>query len=156
MSGTLSIPAGALRGRDFSKMTAAQLEALAKQQGRQPANAAQPARAKARMPRNGRTYETDAMNQTEERYAGYLDGLKHAGKVVAWAYEAVKLRLANRTFYTPDFLVVTADGGIEIHEVKGHWEDDARVKIKVAARMYPWFHFRAVKWVRGGWETEDF
>lgn len=156
MSGTLSLPAGALRGRDFSKLTAAQLEALAKPPSRQAANVAHMAMAKARMPRNGRTYETDAMNQTEARYAGHLDGLKHAGKVVAWAYEAVKLRLANRTFYTPDFLVVMADGGIEIHEVKGHWEDDARVKIKVAARLYPWFHFRAVKSARGGWETEDF
>lgn len=156
MSGTLSIPAGALRGRDFGKMTPAQLEALAKPQGRQSADTAQPAMAKARMPRNGRTYETDAMNQTEARYAGRLDGLKHAGKIVAWAYEAVKLRLADRTFYTPDFLVVMTDGSIEIHEVKGHWEDDARVKIKVAARMYPWFRFRAVKSARGGWETEDF
>lgn len=27
--------------------------------------------------RNGRTYQTDAMNQTEARYAGYLDGMKH-------------------------------------------------------------------------------
>ena len=153
---TLSISAGALRGRDFGKMTAAQLEALAKPQGRQSAGTAQPAKAKARMPGNGRTYETDIMNQMEARYAGYLDRLKHGGKVVAWAYEAVKLRLANRTFYTPDFLVVMADGSIEIHEVKGHWEDDARVKIKVAARMYPWFHFRAVKSVRGDWENENF
>ena len=50
---------------------------------------------KARLPRNGRTYQTDAMNQTEARYAGYLDGMKHTGEVVAWAYEAVKLRLCG-------------------------------------------------------------
>ena len=37
----------------------------------------------------------DAMNQTEARYAGYLDGMKHTGEVVAWAYEAMKLRLAD-------------------------------------------------------------
>ena len=72
---------------------------------------------KARLPRNGRTYQTDAMNQTEARYAGYLDGMKHTGEVVAWAYEAVKLRLADKTFYTPDFVVIRTDGGIELHEV---------------------------------------
>ena len=59
-------------------------------------------------------------------------------------------------FYTPDFLVILADGRIELHEVKGHWEDDARVKIKVAAAQKPWFTFVAVKWVKGGWEYERF
>ena len=114
-------------------------------------------RGRAKLPQNGRRYETDAMNQTEARYAGNLDALKHTGQVVAWAYEAVKLRLADKTFYTPDFLVVMADGSMELHEVKGHWEDDARVKIKVAARLHPWFRFRAVKAGRGGrWEFEDF
>ena len=96
---------------------------------------------KARLPRNGRTYQTGAMNQTE---------------VVAWAYEAVKLRLADKTFYTPDFVVIRADGGIELHEVKGHWEDDARVKIKVAATQHPWFRFLAVKAGKTGWQYETF
>ena len=101
-------------------------------------------------------YQTDAMNQTEARYAGYLDGMKHTGEVVAWAYEAVKLRLADKTFYTPDFVVIRADGGIELHEVKGHWEDDARVKIKVAATQHPWFRFLAVKAGKTGWQYETF
>ena len=111
---------------------------------------------KARLPRYGRTYRTDAMNQTEARYAGYLDGMKHTGEVVAWAYEAMKLRLADKTFYTPDFVVIRADGGIELHEVKGHWEDDARVKIKVAATQHPWFRFLAVKAGKTGWQYETF
>ena len=33
---------------------------------------------------------------------------------------------------------------MEMHEVKGFWQDDARVKIKVAAQMYP-FRFLAAK-----------
>jgi hypothetical protein len=48
---------------------------------------------------------------------------------------------------------------IELHEVKGFWTDDARVKIKVAASIYP-FKFMAVKprpqKVGGGWEVEEF
>ena len=95
-------------------------------------------------------------SETEARYAGYLDGMKHTGEVVAWAYEAVKLRLADKTFYTPDFVVIRADGGIELHEVKGHWEDDARVKIKVAAIQHPWFRFLAVKAGKTGWQYETF
>lgn len=139
-------------------ITAAQWRAM---HGLQPSSgnggAVVAARGRARLPRPGRTYATDTMNQTEARYAGHLEALKPAGQVVAWAYEAVKLRLADKTFYTPDFLVIRADGSLELHEVKGHWEDDARVKIKVAARLHPWFRFRAVKAARGGrWEYEDF
>jgi hypothetical protein len=42
-----------------------------------------------------------------------------------------------------------------MHEVKGFWQDDARVKIKVAASIYP-FKFIAVKKAKGGWEREEF
>lgn len=71
----------------------------------------------------------------------------------------MKFRLADNTFYTPDFAVMMPDGQIEIHEVKGYWQDDARAKIKIAADMYP-FKFIALK-VRpkkdgGGWSVEEF
>jgi hypothetical protein len=115
-----------------------------------------PILAQARTPHPGRTYRTEGMNQTEARYADHLAALERKGRVVGWDYEGFKLRLADKTFYTPDFLVILADGRIELHEVKGHWEDDARVKIKVAAAQKPWFTFVAVKWVKGGWEYERF
>jgi hypothetical protein len=52
--------------------------------------------------------------------------------------------------------LMLADGTMELHEVKGHWTDDARVKIKVAAEMYP-FQFQAIRFVSGkGWEREEF
>ena len=48
---------------------------------------------------------------------------------------------------------------MELHEVKGHWQDDARVKIKVAAEQYP-FRFVAVKARAkkdgGGFSEEEF
>jgi hypothetical protein len=79
---------------------------------------------------------------------------------IAWfRFEGVKLRLADNTFYTCDFAVMSADGTLEMHEVKGFWQDDARVKIKVAASMYP-FRFIALKPRAkkhgGGWEVEEF
>lgn len=95
------------------------------------------------------------MNKTEAAYASYLEILKHAGEVLWWKFEGVKLRLAYNTFYTPDFAVLMADGLFHCHEVKGFWRDDALVKIKVAASIYP-FRFIAVKKVKEGWQREEF
>lgn len=100
-----------------------------------------------------------AMNKTEAGYGQYLELLKRAGEVLWYRFEGVKLRLADNTFYTPDFAVMAANGQMELHEVKGFWSDDARVKIKVAAEMYP-FRFLAIKAKTkkdgGGWALEDF
>jgi len=99
------------------------------------------------------------MNKTEAAYASFLDTLVACKDVVWWKFEAVKLRLAEKTFYSPDFLVMRSDGSLECHEVKGHWEDDARVKIKVAASIYP-MQFIAVQQLAkgkgGGWKVERF
>lgn len=100
-----------------------------------------------------------ALNKTEQAYAAHLELLHAAGAVVWHRFEGVKLRLADNTFYTPDFAVMAADGVMEMHEVKGFWTDDARVKIKVAADQYP-FRFMAFKAVAkkhgGGWQREEF
>lgn len=99
------------------------------------------------------------MNKTEAAYAEYLNLRKLAGSVLWYRFEAIKLRLADNTFYTCDFAVMTADGTLEMHECKGFWADDARIKIKVAAVQYP-FRFIAVKARAkkhgGGWEVEEF
>lgn len=95
------------------------------------------------------------MNKTEARYAQHLDMLKAAGQVLWWKFEGVKLRLADNTFYSPDFSVVSALGELQMHEVKGYWQDDAKVKIKVAAAMYP-FRFIAVVAKKQGWEETEF
>lgn len=95
------------------------------------------------------------MNRLEAEYAASLQLQQSAGVILWYSFDAVKLRLAANTFYTPDFMVMAHDGQIEIHEVKGHWEDDARVKIKVAASLFP-FRFLAVTKVRGAWSQEEF
>jgi hypothetical protein len=94
------------------------------------------------------------MNALEARYGLHLEALRREGKIVWFKYEAIKLRLADKTFYTPDFLIVTADGTFEAHETKGFWTDDARVKIKCAAEIYP-IRFVALKWVKGEWQCEE-
>ena len=100
-----------------------------------------------------------AMNNTELAYNDHLKTLQMAGELLWFKFEGMKFRLADNTFYTPDFIVMLSDGQIEAHEVKGFWQDDAKVKIKVAAEMYP-FRFVAVKAQAkkngGGWAVEDF
>lgn len=100
------------------------------------------------------------MNLIERRRAMELEALKRAGAIDDWRFEAIKLTLADNTTYRPDFLIVHRETrSFRLEEVKGHWEDDARVKIKVAARMFPFFNFRALrprkKAEGGGWHTED-
>lgn len=103
--------------------------------------------------------KTGVMNKTEAAYAQHLGLLQAAGDVAWFRFEGLKFRLADNTFYTPDFAVMRADGSLEAHEVKGHWQDDARVKIKVAADLYP-VRFIAVtaqtKKAGGGWAEEAF
>ena len=50
------------------------------------------------------------MNKTEALYDIRLDALKHHGEILWYRFEGVKLRLADNTFYTPDFAVMAADG----------------------------------------------
>lgn len=95
------------------------------------------------------------MNRTEAAYAAHLEALRSSGSVAWWSFEGVKLRLASNCTYSPDFIVMQADGSIEMHEVKGHWMDDARVKIKVAAETFP-FRFKAFKKKGNGWIEEAF
>ena len=75
-------------------------------------------------------------------------------------YEAFGLRLADNSWYRPDFLVQLADCSLEFHEVKACdargnilKEDDADVKWKVAAETFPMFTFRMMGHLRnGGWK----
>lgn len=96
------------------------------------------------------------MNGLETRYGQKLDELIERGGVAAWRFEAINLRLADATFYRPDFLVILKSGHIEFHETKGYWREDARVKIKVAASLYPWFTFVAIQEKNGVFIIEQF
>lgn len=99
------------------------------------------------------------MNKTEAAYGAHLEQHKAAGAIAWYKFEGLKFRLADNTFYTPDFAVMWSDGRLEAHEVKGFWQDDARAKIKIAADMYP-IQFIAVrvkaKKDGGGWAVEEF
>jgi hypothetical protein len=108
------------------------------------------------------------MNRTEQRYADHLEMRRLGGEVLWYAFGAISFRLAPKTHYHPDFLVMLADDSLEVHEVKGSVrnrqtgvtkplvEDDAAVKIKVAAERYP-FRFVMAWEERGvGWVFRDY
>lgn len=95
------------------------------------------------------------MNKLEARYAQHLQSLQNVGQIHWWAFDAIKFRLAEKTFYTPDFLILKADDTLEVHEVKGFWEDDARVKIKVMADKFPLKVF-AISLKQDEWVYEGF
>ena len=103
----------------------------------------QPERA-ARTVRGRGRHKPGVMNKTEAAYSEYLELQKTLGLVSWYSFEAVKFKLADKTYYTPDFMVMMQDGAIELHEVKGFLYDDAAVKIKVAAAKFP-FKFCMVR-----------
>lgn len=102
--------------------------------------------------------DRDRMNRLEADYARHLTDRLYLGEVLWFEYQAVKLRLAPRTWYEPDFLVLAMRDGapsLEVHETKGFWEEDARIKIKVAAELYP-LRFFGITRGRGKWDVEEF
>jgi hypothetical protein len=101
------------------------------------------------------------MNKTEEAYSRILECRKARGEVVWFAFEAVRLRIADKCYYTPDFLVQLADGTLEIHEVKARTKDgrklikdDAAVKLRAIHDQYPMFGLRIAWGCRGEFEME--
>ena len=116
-------------------------------------------------PGRRRQHVKGEMNSTEKAYSEHLEGLRLQGLIHGWQFEPIKLRLADLTYYSPDFMVQAFDETIELHEVKACmkngkflFEDDARVKIKVAAEMHPVFAFivagKLPKASGGGWKFE--
>ena len=101
-------------------------------------------------------YDADRMNKLEAKYAAHLETMRRAGKILLWRFESVKFRLADRTWYTPDFYIMRPDGTVEIHETKGWMEDDANVKIKTTAEQFPEFVFVLVKERGGKWEYKRY
>lgn len=108
----------------------------------------------------GRRHET-GMNKTESTYALRLEAMKRAGEIYDYRFEPFNLRLAPKTFYKVDFLVINWNLQLEMHEVKTMWgirvgmEDDAYVKLKVVAEMYPWFIFRLAVHKKGEWTITE-
>ena len=101
------------------------------------------------------------MNATEAKFANYLRGLEITGEILWWRHEGIKLQLADNTTLNVDFNVMYADGLLVMIDVKGAKaiiEEDAKVKMKVAAEQFPFvfrYAFPRQKKDGGGWIFED-
>ena len=107
-----------------------------------------------RTARPGRIKKPGVMNKTEEAYSWVLEARKQAGEIRWWAYEQMTLKLAEGVRFTPDFAVLTIGPRLEFHEVKGYMRDDARVKLRCAAVLFP-FKFLLVRKSGQGWEITE-
>lgn len=101
------------------------------------------------------------MNATEAKFANYLRGLEITGEVLWWKHEGMKLQLADNTTLNVDFNVIYADFRLVMIDVKGAKaiiEEDAKVKMKVAAEQFPFvfrYAFPRQKKDGGGWIFEE-
>ncbi len=139
------------------RLSEQELESLIQRKGKTP-QAKQKETSKQRLFAKGRLKQGE-MNKTEARYEQHLKWRQNAGEILWYRFECIKLRLADNTFLTVDFAVMLADGTLELHDVKGAKaiiEEDAKVKMKVAAEAFP-FVFRYVfpKPKGEGWIIEE-
>lgn len=92
------------------------------------------------------------LNKTERAFLAYLRVSQRSVGV-----QDITFKLADDCRYTPDLTVWGYDASHDLtcFEVKGFWREDARVKIKVAARKFCWVRFIAVQRVKGEWKFEE-
>lgn len=100
------------------------------------------------------------MNNTEKLYADTILAIeKLSGEIVEWWHEQFTFKLADDLRYTPDFVVQYPDGLLEVREIKGFMREDAHIKLKIAAQIFP-FRFIAISKINkrdgGGWKIVEF
>jgi len=102
---------------------------------------------------SGQAKHTDEqkLNKTEKAYLAVLRslGVKNLG------IQNITLKIADDCRFTPDFNYLAESGVMIFVDVKGFQREDAFIKIKVAARMFPQFGFQIVKKDRNiGWDVQ--
>jgi hypothetical protein len=98
------------------------------------------------------------MNKTESKYNQYLLTRRVIGEIQWHGFEAMTFKLAPDCRLTPDFMVLSADGYLEAHDVKGSRfivTDDAKVKMRVAASLMPVRFLYVFPQKNGGWLLKE-
>lgn len=103
-----------------------------------------------------RRHTPGEMNKTEQKMADELAIELAAGTILWWAFESITLKLAHDTRLTPDFAILWPDGSLELRDTKGFMEEDAAVKMRVAADKFWMFRFTIWEPAKGGgWKAKD-
>lgn len=103
----------------------------------------------------------------ERNYSRYLQWLKDNKEIRDWGYEVMRFDFPIKrgsNSYLPDFQVITNDGQIEYHEIKGYLAAKDRTKMKRFMKYFPYKKLvlidkeqykaiaKEVKNLIGGWE----
>ena len=112
----------------------------------------------------GRFRVPRSMNKTEAQYDAHLAMRQRIGEILWRKFEGITLKLGEDCRFTADFAVMMADGRLELHDTKvihrgkarPHIEDDALVKLRMAAETFP-LTIKAV-WplANGEWQEREF
>lgn len=81
---------------------------------------------------NGTRYAS----KREASFAGQLELLKRAGKVLFWL-EQVPVKLPGNTRYVCDFVVFEEDGTVRFVDVKGFSTEVFKIKKRMVEDLYP-------------------
>lgn len=95
--------------------------------------------------------EESRLNKLEKDRLAYLRSQSKPSLRI----QAITLKLAFDTRLTMDFSYIGEDSRIWFEDVKGFQREDALIKARMAARLFPEFRFWIVKRVNGAWEMEE-
>ena len=94
--------------------------------------------------------DEEKLNKTEKAWLEILRARRYP-----WiGIQCITLKLADDTRYTCDLWTLTAEGRLIGWETKGHRWAKNMIKLKVAARMFPFIEFILVFKFKGGWHEE--
>jgi hypothetical protein len=95
-------------------------------------------------------------NGLESEYAHYLAAEVAAGRVKEFHFESHKFLVSDdaRSWWTPDFEVIYADGRVEFVDTKGMKRPTQQLKAKLVAGRYMAYYFVVVEKAKGEWKRK--
>jgi hypothetical protein len=91
------------------------------------------------------------LNKTERAFLKYLELLNFP-----WiGVQNISLKIGNDCRYVCDFWAIGFDGELIGYETKGFYRPQAKVKMAVVARLFPWIKFKLVRKIKNGWDIQD-
>jgi hypothetical protein len=91
------------------------------------------------------------LNKTEQAYLAMLRAKNYAYLGI----QNITLKLGDDLRLTMDFNFINEQGRFVFVDTKGgFWREDAKIKVKVAARMYRWATFIVAHKEKSGWTEE--
>ena len=91
----------------------------------------------------------------EARYCNDLALLIKAREIAYYDTQVrfeIEVHKKHICWYVADFLITAKDGSSEVHETKGHWTKDAKLKRKLFEACYPHIKYIVIK--QKGWKRK--